>query len=85
MAPHEIREQIRRRPFQPFRVHLANGSSYEVYHPELILVTQTLVVIANATDEDEIPADKAFCDPYQITHIEPLERGDSRRRQPAES
>ena len=52
MTPQEIREQVRRQPFQPFQVHLANGSSYAVHYPEMILVTQTLVVIAEGSADD---------------------------------
>jgi len=73
MSPQEIREQVRRQPFQPFLIHLANGSAYEVKHPEMILVTQTLVVVAAAPADDEVPAEKAFCDPFQATHLEPIQ------------
>lgn len=73
MTPQEIREQVRRQPFQPFRIHLANGSVYEVKHPEMILVTRTLVVAAAAPLDDEVPAEKAFCDPFQVTHLESIQ------------
>ena len=85
MTPQEIRDQVRRQPFQPFRVHLANGSSYVVHHPETILITQTLVVIAEGAANGEIPAEKAFCDPYQITHLEPVQSARSQRRRRAKS
>lgn len=32
----EIRKLIRAQPFEPFRVHLADGRAFEVGHPELM-------------------------------------------------
>jgi hypothetical protein len=72
MTPEEIREHVRRRPFQPFRVHLVDGTSYVVGRPELILVTRTVVVTGEGAGDDEVPRRIAYCDPDQITHLEPI-------------
>ena len=72
MRPAEIRAHLRREPFRPIRIFVSDGSSYDVHHPELALVTRTEVVIALDPGDDEIPERSAYCDPMHITRIEPL-------------
>jgi len=78
MRPEEIRSHVVRRPFQPFRVFISDGSSYTVRHPELIYVGRREAVIAVALGEGDIPEQSAYCDPLHITRIEPLP-GNGRR------
>jgi hypothetical protein len=72
MRPDDIRAHLRRKPFQPIRVYISDGSKYDVPHPELMLVTRTEVVIALDPGSDKIPEHKIFCDPVHITQIEPV-------------
>ena len=70
MSPERILEHLRRRPFRPIRIFLSDGSSYEVRHPELALVTRREVVIGLESAEAEVPERSVFCDPLHITRIE---------------
>lgn len=45
MRPDELVEHLRRRPFVPFRLHLTNGATYEIRHPELIKVGRSQALI----------------------------------------
>ena len=45
MAPHDYYGLTRARPFVPFRIVTSDGTTYEVRHPELILVTPPSVII----------------------------------------
>lgn len=45
MRPQDFRDHIREAPFQPFRVTLTDGRTYDVVHPELAMVGQSLVAI----------------------------------------
>ena len=38
MRLEDVREFLRRRPFQPFRLTLTDGRTYDVMHPELAIV-----------------------------------------------
>jgi hypothetical protein len=38
VTQHELHEFARRQPFEPFRVHLTTGSTYNIRHPDLIMV-----------------------------------------------
>lgn len=59
MPPSDLLEAIRRRPFVPFRLHVSEGATYDVRHPEMMLVGLASVIIA-------IPADPAS--PYYLRH-----------------
>ena len=52
MPPSELLEALRVRPFVPFRLHVSEGATYEIRHPEMMLVGIASVIIA-------IPADPA--------------------------
>ena len=41
MTGQEIREWLDQRPFQPFRVTMNNGETYDVWHPEVVLIAET--------------------------------------------
>ena len=45
MRPEDIREFLQRRPFQPFRLTLTDGRTYEVRHPELAMVGRSTVIV----------------------------------------
>lgn len=73
MTAHEIKALLRQRPFQGLRIHISDGESYEVTHPEMVFVTMTLVLIALPPLDKDIPAGgSVYCDPIHITRIEPL-------------
>ena len=38
MDPDELFEKVRHRPFEPFRIHVSDGTSYEVKRPDQIMV-----------------------------------------------
>jgi hypothetical protein len=38
MSPGDILPLLRKRPFEPFRIEVLDGTSYEVRHPELVMV-----------------------------------------------
>jgi hypothetical protein len=45
MRPEQLRELLRAQPFQPFRVHLSGGASYDVTHPEAANVAGGILTI----------------------------------------
>ena len=55
IRPDDIRELLRKQPFQPFRMHLSNGQSYDVTHPELAMVTQGTIVVSKPIPNSDVP------------------------------
>jgi hypothetical protein len=41
MAPAELLERVRARPFKPFRIIMSDGMVYEVHHPEMVIVARS--------------------------------------------
>lgn len=43
MLSTELREFLKKRPFEPFRLHLSSGETVEIRHPEMAIVSRTMV------------------------------------------
>jgi hypothetical protein len=51
MNPEELNSLVHKMPFQPFRLCLTDGESYEVRHPDAIRIAgRTAVVFARKSD-----------------------------------
>ena len=55
MRPEDIREFLQHRPFQPFRITLPDGRSYEVRHPELAMVGRSTIAIGLPAPTEPMP------------------------------
>lgn len=71
----DLLQVLRQRPFRPFRIHLTDGTTYEVRHPELVLVGRTTAMVFSPAEDAPPPA----FDHYEtvallhITHLVPVE------------
>jgi hypothetical protein len=45
MPPQDLLNLLRQQPFQPFRIHLDDGRSFEVRHPDLLWVGRRVAVL----------------------------------------
>ena len=50
MRPDDILELVRRQPFAPFRIHITGGKTYDVQHPDQIIVLRSRAVLAVGGD-----------------------------------
>ena len=50
MPPSELLEALRARPFVPFRLHISEGATYEIRHPEMMVVALASVAVAVRND-----------------------------------
>ncbi len=50
MRPEDMHRFLRRRPFRPFRITLTDGRSYEIHHPELMMVGRSSGPLQDAED-----------------------------------
>ena len=83
MRAEEIRQHLRTQPFEPIRIYMSDGSSFDVPHPDFVMLTRTLVTIGLGSTDQEIPERSVFCDPVHITRIErfaPAKRSNRRKR-----
>lgn len=82
MRTTEIENQLRQRPFVPFRLRMTDGTAFEVRHPEMVLVSRTIIALAIHRPRAREPEGIVLCDPDHIIRIEPLSDG---RTRPARS
>ena len=75
MRSEEIREYLDARPFVPFRVHLSDGSSYQIVHPHQALVTTWSVEVGvpELRVEPRIYERIAHCSLINIVKVEKLQ------------
>lgn len=74
MRAEDIYGHVRRKPFQPFRVYMSDGQTYDVRHPEMIMVGRSAIVIGLPGGQSDPPVyDRAVdCALIHITRLEPL-------------
>jgi hypothetical protein len=58
MRPDDVLTWIRAVPFQPFRIHLNSGRSYEIRHPEMLRVGRSSVNIYSFAGEPSDPYER---------------------------
>ena len=77
MAPNDFRELLTRAPFEPFRIHLSNGMSHEVRHPEMAAVKLSVVWLYFPAKDLPVPvaASKVVVVLRQIVEVEFLAEG----------
>ena len=80
MRTGEIEKQLRQRSFVPFRLCMSDGASLEVRHPEMMLISRTILAVATFNARAQKPETIVFCDPVHIIRLEPLPNGKARVR-----
>jgi hypothetical protein len=78
MLPNEVREELRRQPFEPFRLYLSDGTTYEIRHPDLVMVgIQRLLVGVPAEGREGIFQRYDVVSLLHVVRLEPIQVGPS--------
>ncbi len=72
MTVQTFREMLTRRPFQPVKLTLSSGQSFEIRHPEMALLTRTSILIGIDLAEDGVPAEFKIVSLLQVASMEPI-------------
>jgi hypothetical protein len=72
MTLQTFREILTRRPFNPVKLTLSSGQSYEIRHPEVALLTRTSILIGVDVADDGVPSEFKIISLLHVTAIEPL-------------
>lgn len=70
-AAEEVYERIKTTPFRPVRIVTASGQSYDVYHPDLVMVGRQQVFVG--TPSADSPTVFENGDLISLLHITALE------------
>ena len=72
MTADTFREITKQRPFEPYRVVMSSGESYNVMHPEMVLITSKSLVIALPDPTASEGERLVFCSYLHLAHVETL-------------
>lgn len=72
MTADTFRDILKRAPFEPFRVVMSSGESYNVMHPGMALVTSRSLVLAIPDPSHSDGERFAFCSYLHLAHVEIL-------------
>jgi hypothetical protein len=74
MAPEELRDTLRYQPFEPFRIVLTDGASYEIRHPDLLWVGQRTAYVGLTGQPGQTFFERSVrVDLLHVSRIEPLD------------
>jgi hypothetical protein len=75
MKAEDLIELLEERPFSPLSLHLSNGRTHEVRHPEMAIVLQEIVTIGLRPDSSsEVAESVTYCATAHIVEAEPMIR-----------
>ena len=72
MTLQAFREMLTRRPFQPVKLTLSSGQSFEIRHTEMAMLTRTSLLIGTDIAEDGVPAEFKIVSLLHVASMEPL-------------
>lgn len=73
MTVQTFRDLLTARPFQPFRLVMSSGQTYDVRHPEMAMLTHTDLLVGVGEVDEGVAAEFKICSLLHVTAIEPLE------------
>jgi hypothetical protein len=74
MRPEELMQLLRRRPFVPLRLHMTDGQTYDIRHPDLIMVFPSYATIGVSPDPATGVLQRAeHCSLLHIVRVEKLQ------------
>jgi hypothetical protein len=74
MEAEEIHRTLKRQPFEPIRIHISDGASYDVTHPDQVIVTKRWSYIGLGGTDGGPFQNSAVVTNLHITRLEPLRR-----------
>lgn len=70
----ELKSHLKKQPFVPLRIHMSDGRTFDIRHPEMAWVTVHTVHVGRDGDETEgIPSRVEYLSLRHIVSVEPLE------------
>jgi hypothetical protein len=73
MSPNDLLQFTRKKPFEPFRLLVSDGSAYDIRHPEFCMVLQTSVIVGVPGDpQAKVPETAEWIDARHIVKVVPL-------------
>lgn len=68
----EFVELLKRRPFVPLRIYMADGMTYDIFHPDNIIVSLSRVDIGRGSEPNGIVDRVDYCSLEHVVRIEEI-------------
>jgi len=73
VRPEDVLFWLKAQPFQPFRITMNSGRTYDVRHSELVRLLRTSLVYFTPSDEPDVFDRAEMIGLILIDHIEPID------------
>ena len=74
MSPEELRDIVKQHPFERFRLVMTDGASYDIRHPDLLMVGQRTLAVGLTAKPGQTLYDRTVkVDLLHVVRLEPLE------------
>lgn len=74
MTRSDLLARVRQKPFRPFRLIVSENASYDIRHPDRVIVSRDAVTIGVAADPNQDYSDSTvMIDLFHVIRLEPLE------------
>ena len=69
----DVKEHLDTRPFEPFRIVMTDGKTYDVTHPDLCIISRSTLYVGHANPRKPgVAAGVDHCALVHIVRFEPL-------------
>lgn len=72
MRASEIMKLLKRRPFIPLRIHMTDGESYDIFHPDNIIVSHSRIDIGRGADPNGVVDAVDYCSLLHVVRVEEI-------------
>jgi len=73
MSREDLLEHVHRQPFIPFRLTLTTGRTFDIYHPDQVMVLRREAIIGIVNAPNDTVLDRAaHADLFHIVTVDPL-------------
>jgi hypothetical protein len=79
MTPQDVNHLLTKKPFEPFRLYMTDGRTFDIHHPDFVMVGHRTAYIFEVDDpEVRVFSNYAVISLLHITRAEPLATAASR-------
>lgn len=68
----EFKELLKRKPFIPLRIHMSSGESYDLFHPDNIIVTHSYAGIGRGAEPNGVVDRVDHCSLLHVVKVEEI-------------
>jgi hypothetical protein len=74
MEASEFKQLLKRRPFGPLRIHMTDGTTYDIFHPDNIFVLHSRIDIGVGADPNGVLDRVDYCSLDHVVRVEELSK-----------